>query len=183
MKLSEQDFNELHKEICKKFAYTFAFDIHDSDDISQEIAIIILDGLERYNEDKSSLKTFIWRHVYNRLVNFKRDNMARADMPPESEPEKREAWIKRQEAKKAVKRAAPIIVSYRDDDFEHVDSSLLTYDKPNLEINEIIEIVEHKLDARMRRIWIAWQADEYINDKDKQEFIEVVRALYNGADQ
>jgi DNA-directed RNA polymerase specialized sigma24 family protein len=178
MKLTEQEFKELHSEICKKFAGTFSFDIHDQDDISQEIAIIILDGLKRYKKEKSSVKTFIWRHVYNRLVNFKRNNLARADIPSEDEPEKREAWIKRQEAKKAVKLAAPIVVTYRDDDFEQVDNALLSYDKPVAEINEIINIVQDKLNARMRRVWIAWQADEYINEDDKREFIEYVRALY-----
>jgi len=183
MKLNDEEFKELHKEICKKFSSTFAFDIHDSDDISQEIAIIILDGLERYNEEKSSVKTFIWRHVYNRLVNFKRDNLSRADIPPENEPEKREAWIKRQQAKKAVKRAVPIIVNYKDDDFEHVDNALLSYDKPQAELNEIINIVEKKLSPKMRRVWIAWQADEYINEQDRKDFIKYVRQLYLGADQ
>jgi DNA-directed RNA polymerase specialized sigma24 family protein len=180
MILSEDEFKELHSEICRKFAATFSFDIHDQEDISQEIAIIILDGLQRYNKEKSSVKTFIWRHVYNRLVNFKRDNLARADMPPEDEPKKREAWIKRQEAKKAVKRPAPIIVSYKDDDFEHVDDALLSYDKPTAEINEIINIIEKQLNPKMRRVWIAWQADEYISEQDKTDFINYVRLLYLG---
>jgi DNA-directed RNA polymerase specialized sigma24 family protein len=178
MKLTEQEFKELHSEICKKFAGTFSFDIHDQDDISQEIAIIILDGLKRYKKEKSAIKTFIWRHVYNRLVNFKRNNLSRADIPSEDEPEKREAWIKRQEAKKAVKLTAPIVVTYKDDDFEQVDNALLSYDKPEAEISEIINIVQDKLNAQMRRIWISWQADEYINEDDRLEFIEYVRALY-----
>lgn len=178
MKLSEDEFKQLHKDICNNFARHYQFDIYNHDDISQEIAIMIIEGLKHYNPNKSALKTFIWGHVKKRLVNLKRDFWARSDIPPESEPERREIWLKIQEAKIAIKRPSSIVANHNDEEFEQVDEALVSYDPPVAEIKELQEIIDG-LPAPIRKIWISWQAGEFINDKDKETLINAVKQAYS----
>ena len=58
---------------------TFAF--LSEEDIKQEIRIICFNALEKFDESKSSARTYLWRCVTNRLNNLKRDKYFRLEKP------------------------------------------------------------------------------------------------------
>jgi len=58
---------------------TFIF--FTEEDIMQEVRIICLSALEKFDEDKSSVRTYLSRCVSNRLKNLKRDKYFRLDNP------------------------------------------------------------------------------------------------------
>lgn len=58
-----------------------AFAFLSEEDIKQEIRIICFNALEKFDESKSSIRTYLWRCVTNRLNNLKRDKYFRLENP------------------------------------------------------------------------------------------------------
>lgn len=61
------------ERVIDALAEDYAFDIYDADDIGQEIYLISLDLLPKYEEDKGELYPFLLGAVKNRLISFKRE--------------------------------------------------------------------------------------------------------------
>jgi len=62
-------------EVAKAMAPSFAFGIYDEDDIYQEAVILGIECLDRHDPSKSQLKTFLYTHIRNRLINLKRKKL------------------------------------------------------------------------------------------------------------
>lgn len=82
-KLFSQYEDEIH-EIAEKhkndnFLYL------SQNDIKQKIYSICYEALNKFDQEKSSIKTFLTRCVTNRLKNFKRDNYFRYENPCKKE--------------------------------------------------------------------------------------------------
>lgn len=60
----------------------FRFGYFELDDIKQQARMFALEALGRYNPNvKHTLDNFLYTHVRNRLINFKRDNYIRDKLP------------------------------------------------------------------------------------------------------
>lgn len=74
--MTEQQVLDAIEKIANKLATQFKFGYYDKDDIKQEIYIIALEGIDRYDESRP-LENFLFIHIRNRLITFKRDNYVR----------------------------------------------------------------------------------------------------------
>jgi RNA polymerase sigma factor (sigma-70 family) len=71
---------EIIERIVNRLATNFKFNPFDVDDIKQEGRIFAMQALAKYDEARP-LENFLYKHVRNRLINFKRDNYRRTDAP------------------------------------------------------------------------------------------------------
>lgn len=69
------------ENVVNSLAYKYTFFHHTLEDVKQEARILALEALPRYDGVRS-LEAFLWVHVNNRLMNFKRDNYERRDNKP-----------------------------------------------------------------------------------------------------
>lgn len=67
---------EVITKVVNSLAHKFKFGFYDTEDIKQEAFLIAIEGLDRYEDDKP-LENFLFVHVRNRLITFKRDNYIR----------------------------------------------------------------------------------------------------------
>jgi len=67
-------------KIARRLSPKFKFGYHEVDDIKQQIFIFAWESLKHYDSDRP-LENFLWVHVRNRLLNFKRDSYERPDKP------------------------------------------------------------------------------------------------------
>ena len=64
--------------VANRLASKFRFGYHSIDDMKQQARIFALEALDIYDNTKgTTLDTFLWLYVRNRLCNFKRDNYER----------------------------------------------------------------------------------------------------------
>ncbi len=78
--INEKEFLETVNKITRMLALSFKFGYHTLDDIKQQIMLFALAGLNKYDGIRP-LGGFLYTHVKNRLINFKRDNYRRTDSP------------------------------------------------------------------------------------------------------
>lgn len=67
-------------QVCVLLCKTFSFGYYDEDDIKQEAFIFGLEAMPRYDSSRP-LENFLYQHIKNRLINFKRDKFHRNDPP------------------------------------------------------------------------------------------------------
>ena len=86
---TEEEVVEILENVARRLCSRFKFGYHDIEDIKQQA---ILEGWKVLTEKKYNgehpLENFLWVHVKNRLVNFKRDNYERITKPCEKCPYK-----------------------------------------------------------------------------------------------
>lgn len=78
--MTEREVTEIVNNIARRLANNYTFGYNKAEDITQEIWLIAIDGLERY-DGKRPLENFLFVHVRNRLSNLKRDKYSRRDIP------------------------------------------------------------------------------------------------------
>lgn len=78
--ISEDELVTTINRIVNRLAAKFRFGYHDLDDIKQQGRLLALEGLEKYDGVRP-LENFLYTHVRNRLINFKRDHLCRYDKP------------------------------------------------------------------------------------------------------
>jgi len=74
--MTEKDVLNTIECLAKRFAHKFRFGFYDIDDIKQEIFIMGLDALDRY-DGRVPLENFLAVHIKNRLKSLKRDKYLR----------------------------------------------------------------------------------------------------------
>ena len=80
--MTEEQVLEAIEIVVNRVAPTFKFGYYGIDDIKQEARILALDCLDRYRPSMNKpLTNFLYSHVRNRLINFRRDNYIRNDPP------------------------------------------------------------------------------------------------------
>lgn len=78
--LNKDDVLEAMKRAIDILCPTFVFGYYDLEDIRQEAYIFGLEALNRYDTSRP-LENFLYSHIKNRLINFKRDKYHRSDPP------------------------------------------------------------------------------------------------------
>lgn len=79
---NEKQILEIIEKIVGILASKFRFGYFDIDDIKQQGRLFAIEALPRFDADRNhTLDNFLYRHVRNRLVNYKRDNYMRREFP------------------------------------------------------------------------------------------------------
>ena len=80
--MTEQQVQEIIMRIAVKVAPSFKFGCHTTADMIQQAAVFACEALACGKYDaKRPLENFLYTHVTNRLINFKRDKFRRTDSP------------------------------------------------------------------------------------------------------
>jgi RNA polymerase sigma factor (sigma-70 family) len=148
---------QIIQRVCKRISEKYTFGYYSKEDIEQEGFLIAMQALPRFNPKISSLETFLYIHISNRLKTFKRDNYLRTDfvcvycgrMDPECDHCKRREW--RHAAKKHLME--PVDIDNVKDDKEKSmrDGTDFLMD---VELNEILSIINQNLDVCLREDYL-----------------------------
>lgn len=78
--LTEEEFLAAFDSVVNKLVKKFTFNIYDVDDIRQEAFMIAAEGVFNFNPAYNvPLESFLYIHLYKRLINFKRNNYVRKE--------------------------------------------------------------------------------------------------------
>lgn len=157
--VSEARFLEALTSVIKLLSSKFRFGYHDSDDIKQKGAQFAIEAMasDKYNA-ALPLENFLYTHIRNRLINFKRDNYVRPDPPcktcvffqaktcsvfeSRSDCTKYTSWEQRNEAKKNLMKPVS--------DETINESSGLSETSDELNIKELEQIINAELPLDLR---------------------------------
>ena len=193
--MSESEVLVIINRIVNLLAASFRFGYFDLDDLKQEGRIFGLEGLARFNPNKGyTLDNFLYRHIRNRYINFKRDNFSRYDSPcptcpfydklcekstnqcaafeDKSECPKWSKWTKTNSAKKNIIQPLEL-------DGGASSSAIADHDYGGIfDKKEIMELIDRKLDARLRGDYQRWLHGTRLNKERKTRvFDEIFKIL------
>lgn len=162
------------QKVCKRLAQKYRFGFYDVEDIEQEAFIMALSALPKYNKEISSLETFLYIHISNKLKTFKRDHYLRIDFTcsycgrkdPECEHCQKREW--KHAAKKHLME--PIDIDNVNGDTErnmHVNADFLI----DVELSELLSLINQNLDIHLREDYLKMLEGITI-PKHKREIIE-----------
>jgi hypothetical protein len=80
--MSEEQVVEVIKKVVKNLSYKFRFGYNNHEDLQQQGARFAIEALNKGSYDPSRpLENFLYTHVRNRFINYKRDNYIRNEPP------------------------------------------------------------------------------------------------------
>lgn len=78
--MTEKEILEAIDKVKTRLSTKFKFGYYEKEDLEQEISILCMESLVRY-DGRKPLANFFWVHCRNRLCNFKRNKYERLDKP------------------------------------------------------------------------------------------------------
>lgn len=166
-------------------APSFVFGSYDVDDIRQQCFLFAFEVLEKEKFDPGRpLENFIYTHLRNQLINFRRNKFRRNDPPcgschsgvpcPKAEGEhcrKYRAWLRLNNAKANI--SSPLALDNVCDEKERrtrVESS----SEQDVEIDELIKLVDSQLPVELRATYLQMRAGVSV---PKPKRLQVERAV------
>jgi DNA-directed RNA polymerase specialized sigma24 family protein len=151
--------------VSKRLAPRYVFPGYDVEDIEQEAFIIGVTGLEKYDTSRP-LENFIYTHINNRLKTFKRDNYYRLDYGSDAQ--------KIQDRKKSLLEPVSVENIQIICSGENVSN--------NAQLKELLEIIDEKLPAHLRRDYLKLRANSFLPKNRKVSIIKAVEKILNGGE-
>jgi DNA-directed RNA polymerase specialized sigma24 family protein len=186
--VAERDFLAATEKVVGILAPSFAFGYFEVQDIKQQARIFAIEAMERYDPSRP-LDNFLYAHVKNRLINFRRDKFRRNDPPCLSchaslngetqHPDKQycdkyRAWLRRNSAKQNIMN--PLDISNISDEKEpttRLESSVLE----DIEQRELLNLIDLRLDVGLRQTYLQMQAGESVPKAKREEVERAVLAI------
>lgn len=165
--LSEGAVLDVIKNVVTLLAPSFRFGCYDVDDLKQEATMFAIRAMDKYDENRP-LANFIYSHVRNRLINFKRDNYRRTDSPcpacyqadangrkPSHEGEtfcvKYAHWRKRNVCKQNLMNTLDIgNLNDEGESTTHRESTIVE----DIHLKELLDKIDMQLPVEMRSIYL-----------------------------
>ena len=185
--LTEKEVIEAMNKAIALLAQTFTFGYFDSDDIRQEAYIFGLEALVRYDPSRP-LENFLYSHIKNRLINFKRDKYHRTDPPckicaeygkhPDgSTCTKYLTWKKRNSSKQNLMRPLDI-QNLSDENEKSVRHSHNIIDEATLA--EVRAVIDSNLSVELRSIYLRIKAGESVPKAKRVKLENALKELFYG---
>ena len=185
--LTEEQVMAAMNKAVALLAQTFSFGYFDSDDIRQEAYIFGLEALSRYDPSRP-LENFLYSHIKNRLINFKRDKYHRTDPPCKicaeygKHPDgsvctKYAAWKKRNSSKQNLMRPLDI-QNLSDENEKSVRHSHNIIDEATL--TEARDLIDKNLSVELRSIYLRIKAGESVPKAKRVKLEIALRDLIYG---
>lgn len=182
---TEAEVLDAIEKAVRLLASSFVFGYYDIDDIRQQARLFGFQALDKYDPSRP-LANFIYVHIRNRLVNFKRDRLRRNDAPclacregrycgPDGEPCKRFAdWRTRNNAKANLMR--PVGLDHVSDDKESATRSVdPVYE--SVAAKELLQLVDEKLPLELRVDYLKMREGVTLPKPRRQEILDVVKDI------
>jgi hypothetical protein len=181
-KPSDPDVLAALSEVAAKLSPSFVFGSFSQADISQQVYLFGFEGLKLYDV-RRPLVNFLYAHCKNRLINFKRDNLRRADPPCRSchagrpcsgaergqDCEPYREWRERNDSKASLARGAPADAPERE--------SRAHGQGRHAELAELRRLIDLKLPARLRSAYARLKDGAPLSRAHKAEVESAVRAI------
>lgn len=151
----------------------FSFGYFDINDIRQEARLFGLEAMGRY-DNKRPVENFLYSHIKNRLINFKRDKFHRSDPPCKICHEngnhgngeycdKYKAWKKRNSSKQNLMR--PYDISSVSDKSIEKESNIIH----DVATQEMLELIDEKLPIDLRQVYLQLMSGISISKAKKKQ--------------
>jgi RNA polymerase sigma factor (sigma-70 family) len=171
---------ELQKiqEVARALAPSFTFGIYDEDDIFQEAVLFGIECLPRYDVEQSQLKTFLYTHIRNRLINLKRNHTYRKD-PCNTCQDNDSCEIAHQCKMYTNWRQRQNVInpiSFTDS----MTSTIPSEESPILEAlsnKEILSLIDKKLPVEYRKDYILFLDGVTITKKKRLKLVEILTEI------
>jgi DNA-directed RNA polymerase specialized sigma24 family protein len=185
--LTEKEVMDAMNKAIVLLAQTFAFGYFDSDDIRQEAYIFGLEALSRYDPSRP-LENFLYSHIKNRLINFKRDKYHRTDPPCKicaehgKHPDgsicaKYTAWKRRNSSKQNLMR--PLDIQNLSDENEKSIRKVVNI-IDDATFSEIRNLIDTHLSIELRSIYLRIKSGEYVSKAKRTKLENALRELIYG---
>jgi DNA-directed RNA polymerase specialized sigma24 family protein len=171
--VTEAQFLAAVEKIVNILSPSFAFGYFTVEDIKQQARMFAIEAMQRYDPTRP-LDNFLYAHVKNRLINFRRDKFRRNDppclnchssLPGDTAHENKQycsaylAWLKRNCAKQNL--MSPLDISSICDEHEpttRTESSVVE----DIERRELLAIIDLKLPVELRGAYLQMQSGETV---------------------
>lgn len=168
---TEIEVLEVIDSVVNSLAGKFTFGFYGLDDIKQEGRVIALSALIKYDATKgASLKTFLYRVVWNELYNLKRNKFSR--IPPKDLDEKAlEVWQRRNSAKRNLMESKDIDecqCSNKQEDF--VDT---------IQNQELLRIIDEHLPIEYRSDYLKLLSNTKLPKHRRARIVRLVKEIIN----
>lgn len=146
---TEQEVVDIIYKVVNTLANKFKFGYLSAEDIRQEGARFAIEALNGTAYDPARpLENFLYVHVRNRLINYKRDHYSRSEPPCQSDDDasrkRLDDWAKRNAAKQSLMR--PLDVSLVNEDVCEADGMVVE----DAALSEIHDLIDKDLPAELR---------------------------------
>jgi DNA-directed RNA polymerase specialized sigma subunit len=158
---TEQEVIDLIVATAKRLAPRYIFPGNDLEDIEQQGMLLGIEALEKYDESYS-LKSFLFRHINNRLQIYKRDEYYRLDEGPSKEIQTTKRRINAPET--------------------FAEGSLVTQEEDDIARNEINDIIDKNLPMCYRSDYLRFTNGEKISETRKEKLLDVLREIVKDYD-
>lgn len=181
---TEGEVLEAIEKAVKILAPSFVFGYHDLDDIKQHARMLGLLSLKKYDPSRP-LENFVYRHIRNRLINFKRDNFRRND-PPCAQCHNGDfctatggickeygKWLSRNNAKANLMRPLNIglVSDERESRTRHASTAA-----SSAELAEMLDRIDAALPVELRSYYLQMRDGVAVPKAKRQLVMDVVRA-------
>lgn len=163
---------EVVDEVVAMLGSKFKFGSYETADMMQEGWLFALDGLKNFNPNKgATLKTFLFTHVRNRFISFKRDKWYRP-APKDITPERLEKWKERNMRKRSL--AQP----YTIEDKGPLNENSHAFDLlESISRAETFERIDRELPVEYRRDFMLLLDDCTLPKLRRDRLIEKIREI------
>ena len=180
--ISEKVFLAATEKVICVLAHSFAFGPFSVEDIKQQARLFAIQSMDKYDISRP-LDNFLYAHVKNRLINFRRDNFRRNDPPCKgchssvdgetAHTDKKYCikyviWMQRNTVKQNI--ISPLDISNIDDEDEKNTRRESTV-VDDLIKQELLSLIDMRLDVELRSTYLQMQVGENV-PKAKREAVE-----------
>lgn len=178
-------------KIAKRLAKKFRFGYYTTEDIKQEIAVLCMEAMPRY-DGLRPLENFLWTNAHHRLCNLKRDKYERRDKPclkcPLYDPKRKKSqseclkyenkndcdlysnWLNRNEKKKNL-------VNSSIDSTATANSNSYENDASDIDTKKIMDLLDKHIPISMREDYIKYKFGFRINKIKQDILLEEIRRI------
>lgn len=153
------------QEIASTIAPKFVFGYFEADDIEQEAIIAGLEAIHKYDEEKGSIRTFLFTHIHRQMCNLKRNKYYRLDKDNNSSESYRES-------KKDLvgKSPNPLSDSVVERFFEeNVDEQIDAY--------ELFNTIDNNFPIHYRTLWLRFLSGSRLGTKQAETLFVIVSSI------
>jgi DNA-directed RNA polymerase specialized sigma24 family protein len=170
--MTEAEFVRVLEGVVSGLAHNFVFGFFDIDDIRQQAMVFGIEAMPRYNPERP-LENFLYTHVRNRLINFRRDKYRRTDPPVPAVPHrggrrehagrpglrpKYKKWRARNAAKANLMR--PLDIAHIQDEHErNMRTESIVED--TAQTREMLRLIDERLPVELRSAYLRIRAGEH----------------------
>lgn len=180
--ITEENFLQVVNIISNGMKESYSFGYYDPADIAQECYVFAIDALPKYDTNKGSLYTFLSVHIKRRLLNLRRNKLARPQLPCldcqacETEEERLRCqkylkYKKRNDRKRSLMESAEL------NDFDISNTSTIPPSYSFLLNTELMCLIDKNLPISLRSDYRRFLEGAKLSKKKRTHLINIIKEI------